>query len=261
MIARAAAVLLGLLLLPQPAAAWGAAGHAIVAEIAQRRLSPAARQDVEALLGSGVSLASIANWADTVQAVRHETRPWHYVNIPLDAEAYDAARDCPARACIVEALRRQQAILCDRSVSKAVRAEALRFIVHLIADIHQPLHAAERNDDLGGSRLPVTLLGEPTNLHAVWDHGLLDSRGFDWGEHVHRIEDGGLAEIAAEPMGGSAFEEWANEAHHLAATSAYEGLGESSLGADYVVTRSKIVDRQLGRAGARLARLLNTCLQ
>ena len=124
-----------------PALAWGPEGHSIIAEIAQRRLSPTAAQLVEKLLGRGHSLASVASWADDARSERPETTNWHFVDVPIAVTQYDPARDCKKSDkgdCIVEELERlRKELRCGPDANKA---DALKFVVHFIGDIHQPLH-------------------------------------------------------------------------------------------------------------------------
>src|SRR5258706_6059999 len=160
------------------ARAWGAAGHSIVAELAERRLKPKALSEMTKLLGGRKSLASISTWADEVQMLRPATRNWHFVNIPFDASDYVVDRDCtqkPGGDCVVRAIERMRAVLADRSKPRLERAEALMFLVHFIGDVHQPMHCVDRND-AGGGQLAVTFFGQSTNLHLVWDVGLIERR-------------------------------------------------------------------------------------
>lgn len=249
---------------PQQAGAWGASGHAIVAEIAQRRLEPAVLRKIKVLLGGEHSLASIANWADTVALTRPETRNWHFVNIPVGATGYDPARDCretPNGDCIVEAIARSRATLADVRAPKRARAEALKFLVHLVADIHQPLHCAERDHDAGASTLIVTFFGNRTSLHLLWDVGLIEKRTYDWGELTDRIEQNWIAtrNVVELARGGPA--DWAWQAHQEAVNVAYVLPEDLQLAQPYYERSFLTVERQLALAGIRLARLLNETLR
>jgi hypothetical protein len=160
-------------LAPRPALAWGAPGHQIVAEIAASRLSPAARAMVREIAGDmPLSDPEIATWADALRAPA--TRPWHYVNVPLSASRYDPSRDCPRGACAVAAIERSAAALAGGGGALR-RSDALRWLVHLVADLHQPLHAGDGRDR-GGNDLPVRLgrRRQPTNLHRVWDGEVIE---------------------------------------------------------------------------------------
>jgi hypothetical protein len=151
-----------------PVFAWGAEGHEIVALIAARELSPSARAQVAHLLGSTAMMVHESNWADEIRDQRPETGPWHYVDIPLRAPGYDARRDCPDRDCVVAQIENDQRILANRKLGDGVRAEALRFLIHFIADVHQPLHAGD-NEDRGGNQVRVVMGRERANLHRIWD--------------------------------------------------------------------------------------------
>ena len=164
-----------------PAWAWGQEGHSIVAEIAQRRLEPEPLQRVKGLLGGEVSLASVSNWADGVRGARPETYNWHFVDIPLGAETYDPVRDCtdtPKGDCVIAEIQRAKSTLGDAAADQQARVEALMFLVHFVGDVHQPLHCV--GDARGGNDVQVTLFGQHTNLHKVWDSAFIQHRVFDW---------------------------------------------------------------------------------
>ncbi len=276
---RLSLILFGAACAWQPACAWGPEGHAIIAEIAEARLTPAARQAVVSLLSpqSHQHLDEIASWADAYHAVHPETGPWHFVDIPLDAAGYDAARDCPQNDCVVGRLDEIAPALGDRQASPADRLAALEFTVHFVGDIHQPLHAAD-NHDRGGNDLTLTYDGRPTNLHAVWDLGLIERElqtklGPNWTPDlaVTRAEAARLdaditpAEAATWAPARMAARlpattvAWANESHALA-KSAYRDLPEDrSAGWEDGYDRLEwpVVQRQLQRAGVRLAAVLN----
>src|SRR5580692_10642005 len=155
---------------PSEAFAWGDEGHRIVALIAASELTPQAKTQVESLLGGDASssMADLSTWADEIKFHRHETSPWHYVDIEIDSTGYDPARDCPTGDCVVAQIERDERIVGDRSLAMPVRAEALKFLIHFVGDLHQPLHCAD-NHDRGGNEVKVILGRRSTNLHAVWD--------------------------------------------------------------------------------------------
>jgi hypothetical protein len=241
------------------AASWGASGHSIIAEIAQRRLRPQAVRKIRELLGGDVSLASVASWADQLALLRPNTANWHFVNIPYDAVNYDPARDCkdtPRGDCVINAIARARALLADRTASRWQRAEALMFLVHLIGDVHQPLHAADRND-AGGSQVGVTFFDRPMSLHAVWDYGIIEKRTFDWGEYVRYLEQCWLRGKDINALQRGRPVDWAVEAHRAAVDVAYVLPEDLNLSLAYYQNSLPIVDRQLALAGIRLARVLN----
>jgi nuclease S1 len=151
--------------------AWGEDGHRIVAALAQAQLSPTARKEVERLLAvePGQTLASISTWADEHR--NPTTAPWHYVNFPRGNCSYEPERDCPDGKCVVAAIDRQiEALRMAGDDEK--RLTALKYLVHFVGDIHQPLHAGF-GDDRGGNSYQLQAFMRGSNLHAVWDTGLI----------------------------------------------------------------------------------------
>jgi hypothetical protein len=171
-----------------PAQAWGACGHRIVAEIADRHLDAATRVRTAALLGSR-TLADVSVWADRVRETeRFEwTRRLHYVNLPEDATSFDAQRDCPDGACVVRGIARFSAELASPDVGREGKILALKFLIHLVGDIHQPLHVS-RKSDLGGNLITVIHRNERSSLHRVWDSGLLDCGRGEWNVRAVEID-------------------------------------------------------------------------
>lgn len=248
-------------LLPQPAGAWGASGHSVIAEIAERRLPDTARRTLKTLIGEA-SLASLANWADSYAAIDPATRAWHSVNIPFGAATYDPARDCagtPAPSCASIALQHAMAEFADRRLERAKRVKALQFLLHIAGDIHQPLHCTDRVD-AGGSRFAVTFFGQPSNLHAVWDFGMLDRASYDWGFHVGKTQDWIAAQPHADSIADGTVANWLNECHAIG-RSIYPDDGATALAEDYQAKYLPVVHQQLGRAALRLAAMLKaaTC--
>src|SRR2546426_1578391 len=163
-------------LFPGRAVAWGSNGHRVIARIAMDRLSSSARQAVSQLLGPGETLESVSVWADTIKPQRPDTKNWHIVNLPLKYNNYRAARDC-RQGCLISAIEQQTTILRNANSDPKQRADALKFLVHLIGDLHQPFHVATNTDpdDAGANLVKViSINGRQTNLHAVWDDDLIN---------------------------------------------------------------------------------------
>src|SRR6266513_1527370 len=114
---------------------------------------------------------------DQIRRERRETAPWHYVNIPIEADGFDESRDGKRGDNVIDRIEHFEHVLADTTASKEDRAEALKFLVHFVGDIHQPLHCADRNGDKGGNGRLVFYLDRQTavNLHSVWDTSLLRS--------------------------------------------------------------------------------------
>lgn len=252
--------------------AWGADGHSVIAEIAQRRLTGDARLEMERLLGPGVSLASLSSWADDVRPDRPETSNWHFINFPVKEDRYDLAVVCkatPTGDCIVGAMRRQRAILTCPS-GDAARREALKWAVHLIGDVHQPLHTI--TEERGGNLIRVDVdirngkcprcppRRTQENLHSVWDSVLISNSVWNWGAYVTRLEEGWLSKPEARGVEAGTFEDWMLESHRVAAV-AWDWLpADKLIGDEYFTRAMPLIDRQLAAGGVRLARFLNETL-
>lgn len=253
-----AMALLGLSLSPS-VQAWSAFGHRLVALLAQDRLSPEARAQLDELLAlePGADIATIAPWPDEVR--RHpgheHTGPFHYVNFPDEDCRYEAARDCPDGACIVEALPRYQAALADRTLPATQRLEALKFVVHLVGDVHQPLHAGHR-DDRGGNLFQIQLKGQGTNLHAVWDYHVLNNAGLRLGEYRRHLSDS----VGMMPPDGNRIRDWAEASCRLLHEARLYPARPGKLEADYLARQRPVAEQQVALAAARLARLLEGAL-
>src|SRR3954451_10860556 len=170
-----------------PPLAWGKTGHRVVAVIADTQLSGLARAHVEEILGPGESLDEAANWPDEMRSDpaafwQKTSTPWHYVT--LNGIIYDHA---PPEGDALEALNHFRAVLQDPKASLADKQLALRFIVHLVGDLHQPLHVGKCCDK-GGNDVKVTFFGKPTNLHAVWDSQLVDDEQLSFTELGAKLE-------------------------------------------------------------------------
>lgn len=248
-----------------PAHAWGALGHRLVAALAEEELSPTARREVEALLAGEPepTLAGISTWADELRAsdpgLGRRSAAWHYVNLGEDGCSYDAARDCPDGDCVVGAIDAQLARLRDRSLPAQVRLQALKFVVHFVGDVHQPLHAGHAHDKGGNTvqiRVPSASGERGSNLHAWWDSGMLAQSGLAEVQWLARLRALPLAVEAGgipDPAG------WARQSCAIALSP---GLypREARLAPEYAQAWTPVAEEQLRRAGARLARALDLAL-
>jgi hypothetical protein len=250
------------LLFPTQVWAWGSEGHEIVAAMALRELSPTARAGVASLLGSDAMLVHESNWADEIREQRPETGPWHYVDIPLQAPGYDAARDCAGGDCVVVQIDTARRVLGAKHATPRARQDALRFLVHLVADVHQPLHA-EDDQDHGGNTVHVDWRGERTNLHHIWDTQLVEAMGLNVETIADSLEQGVTPQQRHAWQGGTPAG-WANEAHAIARDRIYpplHGDRQVQLPTDYPQEMLPLTRQQLAKAGVRLAWILNTTLK
>lgn len=249
--------------------AWGPEGHRVVADLAEARLTPEARLGIRELLGND-DLAAISTWADDVRHDRPETYDWHFVDIPMSAAGFSEPRDCyrpdpkyPSSLqdhhnCVVDRITIFKNVLADKNAPKEQRVEALKFLVHFVADIHQPLHAV--GEARGGNDIHVIEFGSsqcgnyPCNLHFAWDVGLIEHTGLTEAQYVAKIEH----LIASEKMTADWLgtpETWANESFHVTKQIWLNNGG--AVDEQYYRNNVSIVDARLELAGMRLAAILN----
>ena len=245
------------LLTADPALAWGQTGHRVTGAIAEQHLSGSARARIRLILGDE-SLAEASTWADEMRSDpslfwQKTANPWHYVTVPPGRTYAEAG--APAEGDAVAALRRFAATLRNPRASREQKQLALRFTVHLVGDLHQPLHAGN-GTDRGGNDMRVTFFGDATNLHAVWDSGLIDRTQLSASEYAERLARRTTAEqivswsVADPPV-------WIGESAKLR-----DGVypTEPNLSFSYVYRHQSTVDTRLAQAGVRLAAYLNNLL-
>jgi hypothetical protein len=277
-----ARLLLALLLalLPAPAAAWWEYGHHTIARIAMAEVEPRTRTEILRLLRQSRLLdtptcpsatpeqASV--WADCIRGMRDRfnyTAPWHYQNVNV-CQPFDPATACRDGNCVSAQVERQVRLLKDRSLPTRERVAALAFLIHFVGDMHQPLHAGDR-DDLGGNRFQAYYSRIRSNLHSIWD-GYLAERAISTPAADAR---GLLSELSAEQRAAESagsVTDWARQAWEASRDFAYGGVLADPCAEQPaeppVITQDKIrqlipvVRRQVQRGGLRLARLLDEAL-
>jgi len=251
--------------LARPALAWGPLGHRASAKLAESRLTPRARAIIRDLLEPGESLADASTWADQHSREIRGSGAWHFVNVPVSSPRYDP-RECRPQGCVVSKIAEFRAVLNDQNASLARRRLALRFLVHLVQDLHQPMHVADRNDR-GGNDLQLRYgrYGN-TNLHQVWDSGLLSRNYRDEPTLLRKLD-----ELAQQPLSrrwiNGQVEDWADESLELG-RRAYLVPGSyvtlkpgDTLGEAYEAENLPFAVDRLARSGVRLAFLLNEILK
>jgi hypothetical protein len=250
---------------PALALAFGPLGHEIVAEIAARELDADTRAAVERLLGERASpgLREVSTWADRAreQPKYRDTASLHYINMPDGTCAYEPRRDCPGGRCVAGALARWVAVLGDARRADAERAEALRWVVHLVADLHQPMHVG-RKADRGGNLVQLRLGRAGTNLHKVWDSDLLTESGRLRGRPWRAVDYADALRARGRPAADLAWSAgasaaWVRESCTLM-RAAYPA--QRRIGRDYVERHLPQLERRLAEAGYRLAALLDATL-
>jgi len=238
--------------------AWGRIGHRVAAQMAESRLTPHALAAVHDLLGPGESLAGISTWADEHR--NPNSGAWHYVDVPITESRYDP-KYCPPRGCVVSKIGEFRRVLMNPLADKLEKQEALKYLVHSIEDLHQPMHVAD-NNDRGGNLTQVQFLNRGSNLHSVWDSKIIEHASEDKQKWLGDINSLANARNIIEWSKGMP-EDWATEslqaakeAYYLPGTRTVMRSG-ARLGDDYCRTALPVIRSQLAKAGIRLAFLLN----
>jgi hypothetical protein len=268
--AAAVAALIGAAgaLLPAQVLAFGGLGHRTAGLLAERELCPAARSEV-ADLGEGKSLGELGLWADTVRddPAWERSVPWHYINFPdlpagaglEQARAAIDAFEHPPEGDVLTAIVRFTATLADLSRSREERAEALRFVVHFVVDVHQPVHVSRASDG-GGTEVDVRVGDDVRSLHGFWDTSVFNRRGVPAEQFARELEASFEAVPAARAHEPPA--QWAAESLALRPTvySFAPAQGPVPLDDAYRSMAKRIAEQRLVLAAARLAATLNGAL-
>ncbi len=228
-----------------------------MALVAETRLLPRTREAVRDLLG-GQSLADASVWADNIRQYRHDADPLHYVNVPLAAAGYDSLRDCPNGRCIVAAIAADRRVLANPAASPLDRAEALRFLIHFLGDLHQPLHTTD-DGDRGGNLRTVYLAGDSTNLHKVWDGQILERAGLTDAAYLAQLRRQ-MATMNLPALERGTVVDWVMEGHRIAREQVYRLPADGRLDDAYLAAARRTIDHQIIAAGVRLAAVLNQTL-
>lgn len=295
-----------------PAFAWGCKGHQTAALIAEKHLTLEARQLLETLLKEnpidpqlkrycgpfpGSLLADSSTWPDDIRNTLNNG-PWHYIDIPRGAPRAPLANYCGEAGCITQAIAEQLAILKDPQADPRKRTDAARYIIHLVADLHMPLHATTNNDE-GGNCVPIRFFRRnprehnhsyTPNLHSVWDTAIFERamEGADPAEYAELLEQWFGPQAEGWMRAGVHVDDWAWESHDLAESVVYGNLvptdpieppvpvhsctddnnvGERMfnlhffVGTIYQDAASPVVEKRIAQAGVRLAMILNEALK
>ncbi len=275
------AALMALLLPLSPAAAWWEYGHETVARIAYLEVNPQTRAGIDRLLRQSKlldtptcpakTIAEASVWADCVKNLGDRfsyAYNWHFVDIDV-CKPFDPKGPCAGGNCVIAQIERNQRLLADKHLNPRERLMALIFLVHFVGDLHQPLHAAERDGDQGGNkvRAPYGAMGGRTNLHAIWD-GLLADRAISTPPGDARGLLAGTTSESRAAMQAGSVTDWAKESWKLARDTVYPtathapacppqkpagaGLDEAAIQQLVPVVRQQVL-----RGGLRLAKMLD----
>lgn len=243
--------------IPVNASAWGMIGHRIVGQIADSYLSSKSRKAIKNILGDE-TLAMSANWADFIKSDTsyNYLGPWHYVNLPanLDQQGVAIFLKNDKSPNVYNKIEEMISILKNKQSSPEQKKMSLRLLVHMVGDLHQPMHTA-RKEDLGGNKVYVTWFGERSNLHRIWDESLVDHQQLSYTEYAAAINHPSKTELNAwrsTSLSDNVFESYQLVEKIYAKTKA-----DDKLSYRYNFDFLDVLNGQLLKGGVRLANILN----
>jgi hypothetical protein len=232
---------------------WGFKGHRAIATIAQKHLTANTGKVVEAVL-RGETITDVSTWADENRD--KTTASWHYLNLPLglNHEQFVGAVSKQGNDNVYSAIIKVEAILKDKASTPDQKNEALKYLVHLVGDAHQPMHVS-RKEDKGGNTVQLQFDGKGTNLHALWDSRLMDHEGLSEADVVKQYDWANETQIkkwqADSPM------EWLWESYQVSSELYDDIKPGQTIDEAYYKKYIKIVHLRIDQAGIRLAGELN----
>lgn len=232
---------------------WGLTGHRVVGLIAERHLNKKARKQIEEIL-KNESIAEVSNYMDFIKsdATFRKMSPWHYATIP-NGKKYEEV-GTPEEGDIIQTIQRLIDELKAKEFSDMDEAFALKCLIHLVGDIHQPLHVGN-GEDKGGNDVSLQYFGTKTNLHSVWDQKMIDGQQYSYVEYANWIDH--VTKVQEELWSSTSVMDWAYESMQLR-NQCYETIPSNyKLSYQYVYDNIELVNQRLLQAGIRLASLLN----
>lgn len=240
--------------------AWGVTGHRVVAEIAQRHLSSTAKKELKKLIGNQ-PMAFWANWPDFIKSdtIWKYASKWHYVDLPgnLGKDKFITDLKALSGENLYTQISAMEAKIKDKSLSLEERQIALRFLIHFVGDVHQPLHVA-RDEDQGGNKIMVTWFDKPINLHALWDEALIDFQQWSYTEYATVLNVADKTQVVQ--WQNAPLEDWFYESHILSDKIYELTPAGSKLSYRYNYLFVQNLNDQLLKGGVRLAKILNDIL-
>ena len=241
-----------LLMVSHSVLAWGVTGHRVIGEVAESHLSEKAKLKVAEILGD-MTLAEVSTWMDDIKSDHNydSLKVWHYTTIP-DGKTYLDVKP-NAKGDVVQGIRSMVAGLKSGNLSENQEREYLRILVHLVGDVHQPLHVGN-GKDRGGNDIKVSWFWKSSNLHRVWDSGMIDRKQYSYTELTNLVNHPQVNEI--KDWQATRIEDWANECL-IFRDGIYDLPSDKKISFEYMYAHWETVKKQLLKGGVRLAGILN----
>ncbi len=231
---------------------WGATGHRAVGLIAERYLTPAAKKKLQQIL-NGESIAMASTWMDDIRSdsTYNYATDWHWVTVET-GKTYDESPKNP-KGDVIMTLERIISELKSKKITGNQEAEYVKMLIHLIGDIHQPLHVG-CCDDQGGNKVRLKWFGDGSNLHRVWDSEMIDGTRLSFTELADAV--GKPAKETIQKLQQAGVRDWANESMNM--RKQVYATGDGNLGYKYSYQNFGSVKQRILEAGVRLAGVLNS---
>lgn len=252
-------LLIVLLCMPLLGWSWGAEGHIITGKIAEKYMKPVTKAKLKKLL-DGQTIDEVSNWLDQMRPSWDGARPYHYISMPVDALNYQPDH-CNKEVCAMSMIDKYESRLLTSRESPPTKAECVKIIVHLVEDLHMPLHTGGQENDYGGNAVKVDFMGKSSNLHKIFDTNIIryhKKTNDEWVEELTKdLDEEDIAELQAGEL-----TDWVEESHKIV-NSLYENLPKEKkdkkiiINEDYIEFGTEIIEDQLLKAGLRLAKYLD----
>ena len=232
---------------------WGVTGHRTIGEIAEKHLSKKAQKQIADLL-QGQGLAFVSTFGDEIKSDKKYSKyyTWHFVNFPFDTKYENSKKD--KNGDIVMGIEYCINILKDPNASQADKIFYLKFLVHLVGDLHQPLHVG-RSEDKGGNDIKVLWHYKKSNLHRVWDSEMIEFYNMSYTELSSNRKK--LSNAQVESIAKGSVLDWTYESQALAKKIYKSAKQDEKLSYRYSYNHFDLVRSQLQKSGIRLAKILN----
>jgi len=238
---------------------WGYTGHRTIGLIAENHLHPRAKLAIKNLLGD-TTIADACTWADDARREPEfkETGNWHFLNLPLGLNFTEFKKyvDTIKQENVYSALLSAEKTLTDKNSTKQQQIHALKFIMHFVGDLHQPMHVS-RAEDKGGNTIQLNYEGKGTNLHSVWDTKLLEKQGLTFTELAAKYDHIPTAEI--EKWQNEPIIQWIWESYQITSLlyAEVDSMTNRTIGDEYYQKHLPTIEKRIQQAGIRLAGVLN----
>ncbi|MEO6523538.1 MAG: S1/P1 nuclease [Mucilaginibacter sp.] len=236
---------------------WGVTGHRTVAKIAENHLTPKTQLAIKELLGKE-TLPDVSTWADEIRSNPDYkfTGAYHYVNLPagLNFEQFVAAIKALPIDNAYKIIQKCEMDIADPQKSKQAKVTALKFLVHVIGDIHQPMHVSHA-EDKGGNDIQITFNGDGTNLHSLWDSGLIEQEGLSYQKMAVAYDTATPEQITKWQSDNLLI--WLWESYQIAEILYKEAAENPKFEKEYYDEHLPVLQNRILKGGIRLAGVLN----